>query len=203
MHRIKYSYHDIIALEGSRSCGSVPVAFLPETEPFLEDTVQLAVALTLLCQRLYENLSGACLHLCTAGEPAPALPMAPPVNKMRQDANEPQDSIREDHPYRILHSLEVTVPISIFVDVHLNRVSCISRWHGGPEREPTLPTMPKSAIQRMKRIKFQAHTKAKRRTKGTQKRMAVRAERPPTTSAYIHFPSASTLAFRARSRSMP
>jgi hypothetical protein len=119
MHRIKYSYHDIIALEGSRSCGSVPVAFLPETEPFLEDTVQLAVALTLLCQRLYENLSGACLHLCTAGEPAPALPMAPPVNKMRQDANEPQDSIREDHPYRILHSLEVTVPISIFVDVHL------------------------------------------------------------------------------------
>lgn len=49
--------------------------------------------------------------------------MTPPVNEMRQDANEPQNSIREDHPDGILHPLEFAVSFSVFVDVHLNRVS--------------------------------------------------------------------------------
>jgi hypothetical protein len=105
---------------------------------------------------------------------------------MCQGADEPQESTGEDDPDGVLHPLDVAVSVGILANVQLQQMLAPPNPDPAPtttKETRTLPTRPKRAIQRMKRIKFHTQTRANRRMKGIKKRTAVSADRPPTTTA--------------------
>lgn len=136
------------------------------------------------------------LDLCPTGESRVPLAMAPPVAKGADGCDQPEQRASENNPHGILHALDIRVAFRILLDVHLSGCQSLASVtqrntvrHAipeGVEEAPTLPKRPNRAIQRMKSITFHTQVTANRIMNGTRKRIAVRAERPPTTSANIY-----------------
>jgi hypothetical protein len=58
-------------------------------------------------------------NLCPTREARSALSVAPPVDEVRQDSDEPQDGTGQDDPNGVFHTLNIAVSPSVLVDVQL------------------------------------------------------------------------------------
>jgi hypothetical protein len=98
----------------------------------------------------------------------------PPVQESAQGRQQPQERVGKVDPDGVLHALDITIAFGVLVDVHLkkNYVSLDAAWllYGFESPKLTLPKTPKTAIQRMKRMKSQTGAKmpAMRRMNGTR-----------------------------------
>ena len=124
----------------------------------------------------------------------PGLPVLEPVGQRRKGDDKPEKHVDKVHPNGMLHSTDITVTLRVLVDVHLRDyqlVSILPRFYnqGYGEGKRTSAKTPKTAIQRIKRIKSHTHLKANRRTSGIQNRRELKADRPPTTTANTYISS--------------
>lgn len=111
--------------------------------------------------------------------------MLEPVGQCRNGDDEPEKHVDEVHPDGMLHPTNIIVALRLLMDVHLS-YQLVSRpcLHGEIlEGQRTFAKTPKTATQRIKRIKSHTHLKANRRMNGMQNRMELKADRPPTTTA--------------------
>lgn len=137
----------------------------------------------------------------------PRRPVPPPITCHQHRADQPQEGIRQIDPHCVLHALYAGVAFGVFFDVHLFRVlrqpcSVSSLWGlrqdgkgergggpggakrgGGELTALTFPKIPNSTIHRKKRTQSQIKTSGTRIINGIMYNTAVKADKPPTTSA--------------------